>query len=1572
MIVKLKKGKSARGVTQYVLNKEKAQLLDTNMLGQNPSQLSKEFGVSRLHRPALKTGVVHAMLSVPADEKLTDAQWKEIANNFRKEMGFTDSQYVIARHHDSDNDHVHLVLSRVQFNGDVVSDSWDYVKAEQIARKLEQQYSLSPQNSSWEVRRERRQQELSRIISDRISEDILARAYAEAFEHPDNFLDLKTGRFMAAEDIYNYYKSLGFEPGEEVWINARSPEGKPQIFQGRLGENGIAELWKMRSTGKDADGLTIWQPESAIAQPEKHLREIARTGHDLSTYPNHPVGGIGGKHAAQFNTLFYEIDDLPIEQQQQKLKELEIQTGLTPTAVVHSGGKSLHAYYRLDEPVDRDTWLRLQRKLTALQNGDAAIPNPGRAMRLPGVDRLRDGLLKSVEIVEKSDRTFSPTGFEQALDQSLPYGLSEARWQQWRKTKDTAILTKPEEELVSRYEPRPPTTFDYKVSGRIPLDILLTRDDQELLRVGSLQGGRDNLAFKLARNAIATQRQLEQMGVNYDGDPRALLEEFAQRCDPPLKQQDVERILNSASRGNPVPSRSVESLEKAIAYWERELQRQKESQEFSLPPSQKTVGEEQAEAIAFLNNFYSGDDQFALLKGRPGTGKTHVANQFLGQLPAEKKVAFLAPTNQVREMLAQSGNPNVDYLTIHQFLGMKPIQGETDLEFTQTGNSKSADYDLVLVDESSMIDQQLWEKFKEKAPRKTLFLGDDKQLKPVKDRDISPVFREIPVSYELTKPVRYEQEIGEFVEQLRNAIATGDLPQPSANLSPEGKGISTPDNQNWLEQLVTAAKSEEFKLNPNYAKALAFKNETVDAINQYVHESIYGKDAPIFAPGERFVAKRPVSRKLDNGKRGVVLRNSQMGEVVAATPSQFKLRNHELRTWTLDARDINNPEKIVKLNVLDPNSAPLVSQELERIKGLASQLPKGSNERKAAFEEYRQLRARFDEIAHPYATTIHKAQGLSIDNAFVDWADLEKNPNPSERAALANVAASRAKKHLSINTQGFVTPIVETEGLSKNTQISSHPDMGKEQSPITNQPLPTTKTQEEKSVENLGQIEAYENYGSPEIRRDLRYLSNQIDINRRNLQAQNLTSQLGWWNKFLNRFPLGRNVNSWLEDHRDRRFEKFEAQAMKKYADEKRRMEETQRKVIDREMRQVQRAIGVMDKRIPQIEENKAFKEQFYDVMKHYNTLIEYEQKLEAASQEIDNNIDTLRKQILESPYKEHFERFESYQKFLKEQPTASKLVEKVSQSHVEPTAKTLEDSQPKLPKIPEFEGKLPPPEKPVADLSKTAQPEQQLPEKPVVEPPKLEQEAEEKLSQKQIEKDQPESKIPVPEFPNLEFKNDEELNISQRQLYRYPKDHPDVLSGERRAGSFMKKDKWQEWFQQQSNTPVEAVPEAVDLKHSGNGATKLSQEQQKQLMEDLGRTNLNNPFLDDIIDDENEQLEEQPTPEQVARLQEQLNFDQSLPELSEVKAQESAFDKPEAIEPQQQAVVSAFDQTPDVQQPQIEQESVFDRTPEPQQPQVEPESVFDFDGAEHSVESDRTIGISPAPTKQRSRGLER
>ena len=53
MIAKSVKGKGFRGALDYDLGKEAGRLLDTNMAGQTPRQLSAEFGSIRKLRPNL-------------------------------------------------------------------------------------------------------------------------------------------------------------------------------------------------------------------------------------------------------------------------------------------------------------------------------------------------------------------------------------------------------------------------------------------------------------------------------------------------------------------------------------------------------------------------------------------------------------------------------------------------------------------------------------------------------------------------------------------------------------------------------------------------------------------------------------------------------------------------------------------------------------------------------------------------------------------------------------------------------------------------------------------------------------------------------------------------------------------------------------------------------------------------------------------------------------------------------------------------------------------------------------------------------------------------------------------------------------------------------------------------------------------------------------------------------------------------------------------------------------------------------------------------------------------------------
>lgn len=127
------------------------------MGGTTPIQLTKEFGAARRFRPNLQRACAHVILSIPHrdvshdkgeyHEHLEDEQYTEIAQHWLKSMKFlgdelNQSQYVVARHHDTNHEHIHIIASRIRMNGSVVPDSWDYRRSEVILRQLEKEYGL--------------------------------------------------------------------------------------------------------------------------------------------------------------------------------------------------------------------------------------------------------------------------------------------------------------------------------------------------------------------------------------------------------------------------------------------------------------------------------------------------------------------------------------------------------------------------------------------------------------------------------------------------------------------------------------------------------------------------------------------------------------------------------------------------------------------------------------------------------------------------------------------------------------------------------------------------------------------------------------------------------------------------------------------------------------------------------------------------------------------------------------------------------------------------------------------------------------------------------------------------------------------------------------------------------------------------------------------------------------------------------------------------------------------------------------------------------------------------------------
>lgn len=137
--------------------------------------------------------------------------------------------------------------------------------------------------------------------------------------------------------------------------------------------------------------------------------------------------------------------------------------------------------------------------------------------------------------------------------------------------------------------------------------------------------------------------------------------------------------------------------------------------------------------------------QFTIITGGPGTGKTTTVAKILAVLFAmqpDLKVALCAPTGKAAARMAESlkqvaniGNENLKAKfealkpsTIHRLLGTIP-----NSPFFKHTRDNTLDYDVIIVDESSMIDLALLAKLMDaiNPTTKLMLLGDKDQLASV-------------------------------------------------------------------------------------------------------------------------------------------------------------------------------------------------------------------------------------------------------------------------------------------------------------------------------------------------------------------------------------------------------------------------------------------------------------------------------------------------------------------------------------------------------------------------------------------------------------------------------------------------------------------------------------------------------------------------------------------------------------------------------------------------------------------------------------------------------------------------
>ena len=146
MIGKLKKGSSIGGCIRYVTGKDEAKILasDGVLLGTN-AEIVQSFELQRQLNPRIKKPVGHIALSFKPEDKprLTDEFMAKIALEYMQMMGIKDTQFIIVRHHNTDNPHCHIVYNRINNESKLLSDRNDYRRNEQVTKALKSKYGLT-------------------------------------------------------------------------------------------------------------------------------------------------------------------------------------------------------------------------------------------------------------------------------------------------------------------------------------------------------------------------------------------------------------------------------------------------------------------------------------------------------------------------------------------------------------------------------------------------------------------------------------------------------------------------------------------------------------------------------------------------------------------------------------------------------------------------------------------------------------------------------------------------------------------------------------------------------------------------------------------------------------------------------------------------------------------------------------------------------------------------------------------------------------------------------------------------------------------------------------------------------------------------------------------------------------------------------------------------------------------------------------------------------------------------------------------------------------------------------------
>lgn len=454
-----------------------------------------------------------------------------------------------------------------------------------------------------------------------------------------------------------------------------------------------------------------------------------------------------------------------------------------------------------------------------------------------------------------------------------------------------------------------------------------------------------------------------------------------------------------------------------------------------------TLNGDQKKAFDELKNFIhdKNRDNIYVLKGWAGTGKTYcvsfLVRYVLDVIYPNKnwyKIAVTGPTNKsVRVIKKTTGikNARVTFQTIHKLLGLtERITADGQQEFVNQGDFEPQirKTKLLIIDEVSMLNDDLFhEILRYRSDIKIICMGDPAQIPPVGKPDCIPFRDELLEMYGIKtlelKTIMRQKGDNPIIDT--SVLIRTDLENPyietgiESKLNDKGEGIEflnlnlSSIRESFNDILSMYFNSEEFKEDSEYSKIIAWRNKTVEKMNQLVRKVIYGDESIGFKIllGEKLIANNPII---------------EMGQILFNTNDEFTVDKFEIKKEKVRVADedgelkyyetgvtfLNDEDKKVTyfIDILHEDSESYFFVLANKLKKIA--IEKRGKEK--SWIKYYDFIRRFADVSYAYSITAHKSQGSTYTTAFVLEDDIDVNSNVVERNRIKYTAYTRSSKKL--------------------------------------------------------------------------------------------------------------------------------------------------------------------------------------------------------------------------------------------------------------------------------------------------------------------------------------------------------------------------------------------------------------------------------------------------------------------------------------------------------------------------------------------------------------------------------